>query len=79
MTEKIVRPIGDNGGAIARIVPLIATATAAGSFASASAQYAHFGVPGGNKQVEIHIVWPNGRVETIEDVLPGQHLVVQRK
>lgn len=50
-----------------------------GSFASASAQYSHFGVPLGIKQVDIHIVWPDGKQEIINDVSTGQHLIVKRK
>ncbi len=49
-----------------------------GSFASASAQYAHFGIPSGIEKVDILIVWPDGREEKIDDVPTGQHLVVQR-
>jgi len=50
-----------------------------GSFLSASAQEAHFGLPRGTAAVELSVLWPDGTQRTFSDVRPGQHLIVTRE
>lgn len=47
-----------------------------GSFASASARAAHFGLPEAADRLDLRITWPDGRVQEIEDVARGQRLIV---
>ena len=49
-----------------------------GGFQSSSAQYAHFGLPGGVPTVTVEITWPDGYHQRRESVFVKQHLVVQR-
>lgn len=50
-----------------------------GSFVSASARAAHFGLPDGAGPVELRIRWPGGVEEVLRDLRPGQHLRVERR
>jgi len=50
-----------------------------GSFVSASAQYAHFGLPPGRSSVDLLITWPDGRRQRMEGVTADQHLIVRRE
>lgn len=47
-----------------------------GSFQSASIPAAHFGVPSGATDLQIHIVWPDGTEQALDEVEPDQRLVV---
>jgi len=47
-----------------------------GSFASASAQLAHFGLPDGCGPVEVDVTWPDGARTVRNAVLPNQRLRV---
>ncbi|MSR63948.1 MAG: CRTAC1 family protein [Planctomycetes bacterium] len=49
-----------------------------GSFVSASAQYAHFGLPPGQSTADVLVTWPDGTRQRIEGVAANQHLVVHR-
>lgn len=50
-----------------------------GSFVSASAQVAHFGLPRGTERVELVVTWPDGTTRRLEDVAVDQRLVVRRE
>ena len=50
-----------------------------GSFVSASAQYAHFGVPGGRRTVALVVTWPDGTQQRLDGVAVDQHLIVRRE
>jgi hypothetical protein len=50
-----------------------------GSFLSASARYAHFGLPRGVERVELLVTWPDGTEQRLEDVAVRQHLRVWRE
>jgi hypothetical protein len=50
-----------------------------GSFASASAQEAHFGLGTGEDKASLVVTWPDGHEQRIDDVSPNQHLVVRRE
>ncbi|MEZ6015568.1 MAG: CRTAC1 family protein [Planctomycetota bacterium] len=49
-----------------------------GSFASASAQVAYFGLPEGHGPLEVSVTWPDGARQALEGVAPAQHLTVRR-
>ena len=49
-----------------------------GSFASASAQVAHFGLPRGCTEVEVLVTWPDGLQRRIPSVAADQRLVLGR-
>jgi hypothetical protein len=49
-----------------------------GSFVSASAQEAHFGLPAGKERLDLAITYPDGEVRRLEDVRPDQRLIVRR-
>ncbi|HEX6882425.1 MAG TPA: CRTAC1 family protein, partial [Planctomycetota bacterium] len=49
-----------------------------GSFVSASAQEAHFGVPAGSGTLELVVTWPDGWTRQLDGVTPDQRLVVGR-
>ncbi len=49
-----------------------------GSFVSASAPYAHFGLPPGHSAVDLVVTWPDGVRQRIDGVAADQHLVVRR-
>jgi hypothetical protein len=48
-----------------------------GGFQSASAPYAHFGLPDAGP-ISLEITWPDGRSQTLHGVKVDQHLVVER-
>jgi len=50
-----------------------------GSFVSASAQYAHFGLPRGQSTVELDITWPDGARQHLSGVTADQRLIVRRQ
>lgn len=50
-----------------------------GSFVSASAQYAHFGLPRGISAVDVLVTWPDGMRQRLDGVAVDQHLVVRRE
>jgi hypothetical protein len=50
-----------------------------GSFASASAQVAHFGLPRRHGALELTVTWPDGTREQHTDVAPNQRLVLRRE
>jgi hypothetical protein len=51
-----------------------------GSFASASAQYAHFGLPrGAPLELEVVVTWPDGHRQRLAGVAANQHLIVRRE
>jgi hypothetical protein len=49
-----------------------------GSFVSASAQVAHFGLPRGTRRLELLVTWPDGSSRLLPDVAPDQRLVIPR-
>jgi hypothetical protein len=49
-----------------------------GSFQSASAPYAHFGLASPD-EVALEIAWSDGHVQRLPRVKPGQHLKVERR
>jgi hypothetical protein len=49
-----------------------------GSFVSASAQDAHFGLPPDHGALTIEVTWPDGQRQSVTDVVPGRRLVVRR-
>jgi len=49
-----------------------------GGFASASAQVAHFGLPRGQRVVEVLVTWPDGVVRRVPSAAADQRLVVER-
>jgi hypothetical protein len=49
-----------------------------GSFVSASAQVAHFGVPD-HDTVDLVVTWPDGTSQRHEGVAVDQHLVLRRE
>ena len=49
-----------------------------GTFVSASARYAHFGLPPGASALELRITWPDGTLQTLTGVKADQHLLVRR-
>jgi hypothetical protein len=50
-----------------------------GSFVSASAQYAHFGLPPGCSTADVLVTWPDGTRQRLEGVRADQHLIVRRR
>ncbi len=50
-----------------------------GSFVSASARYAHFGLPRGQSKADVLVTWPDGKRQRIDGVRVDQHLVVRRE
>jgi hypothetical protein len=50
-----------------------------GSFVSASAQYAHFGLPPGCSTADVVVTWPDGTRQRIEGVSADQHLIVRHE
>ena len=50
-----------------------------GSFVSASAQHAHFGVPRGHAKVDLVVAWPDGATRRIDGVAVDQRLIVRRE
>jgi hypothetical protein len=50
-----------------------------GSFVSASAQYAHFGLPPGASSADLLVTWPDGTQQRIDGVAANQHLVLPRR
>jgi len=48
-------------------------------FQSHSAHYAHFGLGEDPGPVELTITWPDGATQTVENVRPSRHLVVERR
>jgi len=50
-----------------------------GSFVSAPAQVAHFGVPAGNATVDVLVTWPDGKEQRLDGVRVGHRLVVRRE
>jgi len=49
-----------------------------GGFQSASASYAHFGLPSGSGPFAVQIIWPDGFSQRLNNISGGQHLVVVR-
>jgi hypothetical protein len=49
-----------------------------GSFVSASAQYAHFGVQQGYVTADVTVTWPDGQRQNVSGVGLGQYVVVAR-
>ncbi len=49
-----------------------------GSFVSASAQYAHFGLPPGQATVDVLVTWADGTRQRLAGVSVDQHLIVRR-
>jgi hypothetical protein len=50
-----------------------------GSFASASAQVAHFGLPKPHGELALTVIWPDGTREQHTAVAPNQRLVLKRE
>jgi len=50
-----------------------------GSFVSASAQVAHFGLPRGTTAVDLAVTWPDGKRQHLEGVAVDQRIVVRRE
>jgi hypothetical protein len=50
-----------------------------GSFVSASAQVAHFGLPRGTRTVDLAVTWPDGARQRIAGARADQHLLVRRE
>jgi len=50
-----------------------------GSFISASAQVAHFGLPPGAGPATLAVIWPDGRRQEVGAVTPGRRVVVRRE
>jgi hypothetical protein len=49
-----------------------------GSFVSASAQVAHFGLPPGQRTADVVVTWPDGARQRLDGVAADQRLVVRR-
>ncbi|MCP3914062.1 MAG: CRTAC1 family protein [bacterium] len=49
-----------------------------GSYQSANAPYAHFGLPADAARVDVHVTWPDGAETVVRDVEPGQRVSVER-
>ncbi|MHC5210737.1 MAG: CRTAC1 family protein [Planctomycetota bacterium] len=49
-----------------------------GSYLAASAAAAHVGLGRNEGPVDVHVTWPDGRVQVVSDVSSRQHLVVRR-
>lgn len=48
------------------------------SFLAAHQPIAHFGLEQGVDSVELEVTWPDGHVQSVAGVAPGQHLTIER-
>jgi hypothetical protein len=66
----------DGQGAMVRVGDQLFHATTAGSYLSANDPRVHFGL-GSKTKVDVEIVWPSGKRQTLRNVSAGQYLEVK--
>jgi hypothetical protein len=69
----------DGLGAKVRVAKQLAYVTTSGSYLSASDRRVHFGlgeIPSSKKDIVVEIVWPSGKKQMLEHVVPDQILHV---